>query len=58
MTGEGGDCEAGDCASFADAGRTSDSTFLSESTNAERLNDRRNVRREENKRDTFPHWAC
>jgi hypothetical protein len=43
---------------LAHTGRTSERTFSSESTNAERLSDRRNVRREENKRDTFPHQEC
>jgi hypothetical protein len=43
---------------LAQTGRTSERAFSNESTNAERLNDRRNVRREESKRDTFPHQEC
>jgi hypothetical protein len=43
---------------LAQTGRTSERTFSNESTNAERLSDRRNVRREETKRDTFPHQEC
>jgi len=52
------DCEAERCLYLAQTGRTSEKTFSNESTSAERLSDRRNVRREENKRDTFPHQEC
>jgi hypothetical protein len=58
VTAECADCVPEDCPCLPHAGRISARTFSSESTNAERLSDRRNVRREENKRDTFPHWAC
>jgi hypothetical protein len=51
------DCGPGHRPLFVQAGRPSERIFSSESTSAERLSDRRNVRRDENKRDTFPHWA-
>jgi hypothetical protein len=43
------DCDAPERPSFPQAGRTSARRFSSGSTSAERLSDRRNVRREENK---------
>ena len=52
------DCDPEGCEYFAQAGRISEKTFSNDSTSADRLSDRRNVRREENKRDTFPHWEC
>ena len=52
------DCSPAGFACRAQTGRISESTFSNESTSAERLSDRRNVRREENNRDTFPHQEC
>lgn len=52
------DCDPEKSLCLAQTGRISASTFSNESTSAERLSDRRNVRREENKRDTFPHQEC
>ena len=53
-----GDRHREERAHLPQTGRANERISCSESTSADRLSDLRNVRREENKRDTFPHWPC